>query len=157
MSSSIPFWKQKPLGDLTSEQWESLCDRCGRCCLEKMIDLRTGKVYYTDLVCPLFDAATCQCQSYADRSRLIPDCVSLTPGPVRDFRWLPRTCAYRLLAEGRELAWWHPLVSGRADSVHEAGISIKGKPLTSRDRVDESLESRVVHWGIWAKKAGTDS
>lgn len=157
MKPSEPFWKRLQLEDLSETQWESLCDGCGRCCLEKMINKRTGKVYYTDVVCPLFDPGDCRCGNYANRSHVIPDCISLKPSAsIRDFRWLPRTCAYRLLAEGRDLAWWHPLVSGRPESVHEAGISLKGKPITPRSESTADLDSRIVHWGIWAKSAGTD-
>ncbi len=149
------FWESLRLSQLSPGQWESLCDGCGRCCLEKLLDPRTGKVYYTDLVCSLFDVRTCRCRDYDRRSRIVDDCLQLRPGPVARFRWLPRTCAYRLLAEGQELAWWHPLVSGRADSVHEAGVSLLGRPITPRHLSPAAPDSRIVRWGIWAKRAGT--
>ncbi|MGD8250923.1 MAG: YcgN family cysteine cluster protein [Desulfobacterales bacterium] len=155
-SGFSPFWEQRPLDALSGDQWESLCDGCGRCCLEKMINHRTGKVTYTNLACPLLDHTSCRCRDYANRSRIISDCLSLAPGPIRQFRWLPKTCAYRLLAEGKPLPRWHPLVSGRPESVHEAGISLRGRPLVPRNLCSQDLDAHVVDWGIWAKKATPD-
>lgn len=153
VAGSLPFWQQRPLDALSETQWESLCDGCGRCCLEKMINHRTGKVTYTNLACPLLDPASCRCRDYPNRSRIIPDCLSLSPGPMRQFRWLPKTCAYRLLAEGKPLPWWHPLVSGCSESVHEAGISLRGRLIVPTNLASQDLDAHVVDWGIWAKKA----
>lgn len=149
---SKPFWETTPLEAMSQDQWELLCDRCGRCCLEKLIDQRNGKVYYTSIACVLLDTATCQCRNYRRRRRVVPECIRLTPAALPDCRWLPRTCAYRLLLEGKSLPVWHPLVSGQPDSVHEAGISIRGRRLHTMPP-DADLEAYTVDWGIWGKKA----
>lgn len=126
MASDPQFWKTKALADMTREEWESLCDGCGRCCLNKLEDEDTGDFHYTRAACKLLDLKTCQCTDYNNRAARVPDCVALTPDNVGALGWLPATCAYRLLDEGKPLAWWHPLVSGRPDTVDEAGISVKG-------------------------------
>jgi uncharacterized cysteine cluster protein YcgN (CxxCxxCC family) len=123
----IPFWKRKKLKEMSREEWESLCDGCARCCLVKLEDEDTGRIHFTSAACKLLDGKTCRCTDYRNRNRRVPDCVRLTPENVGTLSWLPRTCAYRLLAEGKDLAWWHPLVSGRAETVREAGISVAGR------------------------------
>jgi uncharacterized protein len=130
-----------------------LCDRCGRCCLEKLTNGRNGKVYYTSIACPLLDKTSCQCRDYPHRHRQVPNCISLTPRNLGSCRWLPRTCAYRLLWEGRHLPDWHPLVSGNPESVHKAGISLRGRRLHAPPAPQEPLETYIVDWGIWSKKA----
>ena len=124
-----PFWEAKTLEQMTSEEWEALCDGCGRCCLQKLEDRKTGKVQYTWVACYLFDTEKCRCTSYAERIRLVKGCSVLTPSRIREYRWLPRTCAYRLVAEGKDLPHWHPLITGDENSVHAAGISIKGRAI----------------------------
>lgn len=126
-SSQSPFWKTKTLDAMNDQEWESLCDGCGRCCLVKLEDEDTGDYYATDLVCRLFDETTCRCRDYPNRQKHVDDCVRLTPDVVRGIGWLPPTCAYRLVAEGKDLAWWHPLVSGDPETVVQAGISVKGR------------------------------
>jgi len=126
MATDPQFWKTKTLAEMTREEWELLCDGCGRCCLNKLEDEDTGEFLYTRAACKLLDLKTCRCSDYAHRSERVADCVSLTPANVGSLGWLPATCAYRLLDEGKPLAWWHPLVSGRAETVDEAGISVKG-------------------------------
>ena len=121
------FWKTKTLEEMSSVEWESLCDGCARCCLEKLEDEDTGEIYWTSVGCRLFDAQSCRCSDYANRLARVSDCVGLTPRNVRTISWLPSTCAYRLVAEGRDLYWWHRLVSGSAETVHEAGISMRGR------------------------------
>jgi uncharacterized cysteine cluster protein YcgN (CxxCxxCC family) len=124
MSADQPFWKTKPLADMTAAEWESLCDGCGRCCLNKLEDEDTGEFLYTRAACKLLDIKTCRCTDYAHRGERVADCVALTPRNVGELGWLPVTCAYRLLDEGKPLAWWHPLVSGRPETVAEAGITV---------------------------------
>ena len=124
MPGDAPFWKSKALAEMTRAEWEQLCDGCGRCCLNKLEDEDTGKFLYTRAACKLLDLGTCRCTDYANRASRVPDCVTLTPENVGSLGWLPRTCAYRLLDEGQPLAWWHPLVSGRAETVRAAGIAV---------------------------------
>ena len=125
-----PFWSGKRLDQLTSTQWEALCDGCGRCCLEKLKDPKTGKVQYTRVACWLLDLETCRCTDYEMRHALMPDCFQLSPENIGRLHWMPKTCAYRLVAENKALPAWHPLVSGDADSVHAAGISIRDKAIS---------------------------
>jgi uncharacterized protein len=125
MTHKPPFWKTKSLSEMTRTEWESLCDGCGRCCLNKLEDEDTGRFLYTKAACKLLDLKTCQCTDYPNRASRVPDCVTLTPKIVGDLGWLPKTCAYRILDEGHDLPWWHPLVSGRAETVDEAGITVK--------------------------------
>jgi uncharacterized cysteine cluster protein YcgN (CxxCxxCC family) len=127
------FWEEKRLEQMSKAEWEALCDGCGRCCVEKERSERTGRVYSTNVACRLLDTASCRCMDYANRRRHVPDCIALRPHLVAEFDWLPATCAYRLVAEGRPLAAWHPLVSGDPESVHRAGISVRGKVVSARE------------------------
>jgi uncharacterized protein len=125
-AAAEPFWLTTSLEQMSPAQWESLCDGCARCCLVKLEDEDTGHVHLTRLACRLLDHSTCGCSDYENRHREMPDCVAIDPDKVRTLGWLPATCAYRLVAEGRDLYWWHPLVSGSRETVHEAGISVRG-------------------------------
>ena len=137
-----PFWKVKPLNRMTSDEWESLCDGCGICCLEKEEDEDTGKIETTSVSCSFLDIDTCHCMIYHERLSLNPECLSLTPETIKDLNWLPMTCAYRCVAEGRDLEWWHPLVSGDPETVHRAGVSIRGKVVSgSHVHPDEIINS----------------
>lgn len=141
-----PFWR-KPLEDLSKAEWESLCDGCGRCCLVKLEDEDTGEIHFTDIACKLFDAGSCRCANYSKRKKLVPDCVQLTPKAVRSLPWLPPSCAYRLVAEEKDLKWWHPLVSDRPETVHEAGISVRGKVSLKEDEVAfEDWPNHIRDW-----------
>ncbi|URQ75529.1 MAG: YcgN family cysteine cluster protein [Candidatus Ochrobactrum gambitense] len=139
-----PFWKTKKLNQLTRSEWESLCDGCGQCCLHKLQDDDTNEIYWTSVACTLLNPESCQCRDYPNRKATVPDCVFLTPKIVDEVNWLPVTCAYRLVAEGSDLYWWHPLVSGSRDTVHEAGISVRGK-VTAFDHDMEDEEDYLDH------------
>src|ERR1700712_5758723 len=130
MADDPPFWKTTPLDQMTGAQWESLCDGCGRCCLHKLRDEDTEELAFTNVACHLLDGTTCRCSNYEKRRERVPDCVSLTAAALPDIDWLPPTCAYRRVAEGRGLAWWHPLVSGNPETVHQAGVSVQGRAIS---------------------------
>lgn len=138
------FWKRKSLEQMSDSEWESLCDGCGKCCLHKIEDEDTGDIAFTNVACRLLDAKTCRCINYPKRKKFVGDCQVLTPKKVRRLVWLPMTCGYRIVAEGRDLPAWHPLVSGSAETVHKAGVSVKNKTV-SEDRVKD-LEDFVVDW-----------
>ncbi len=141
MPAAAPFWKTKSLAEMTREEWESLCDGCGRCCLNKLEDEDTGLFLYTRAACKLLDLGTCRCTDYANRQAKVPDCVALSPVNVGSLGWLPDTCAYRLLDEGKNLQWWHPLVSGRQATVAEAGITVTGEAYSEEGiTVDELVD-----------------
>jgi uncharacterized cysteine cluster protein YcgN (CxxCxxCC family) len=123
----IQFWKTKRLKDMTRVEWELLCDGCGLCCLHNFKDGKTGKIKYIAVSCRYLDISKCRCMIYEKRRKINSDCMSLSPNRIRQIKRLPRTCAYRSLVEGRELDWWHPLVSGDPDTVHRAGISVRDK------------------------------
>ncbi|MCF6196470.1 MAG: YcgN family cysteine cluster protein [Emcibacter sp.] len=137
-----PFWQIKKLAEMSLDEWESLCDGCGQCCLHKLEDEDTGDIAFTNVACRLLDVTSCQCRNYAARKKLVPDCVVLTPDQVSDFPWLPESCAYRLISEGKSLNSWHPLISGTADSVHKAGISVQGRAISERDAGD--LQDHII-------------
>jgi uncharacterized cysteine cluster protein YcgN (CxxCxxCC family) len=150
-----PFWRRKAMSEMTRAEWESLCDGCGRCCLIKLIEEDTNDTLFTDLSCKLFNSETCRCRDYSHRQVKVKDCVRLTPRNVRRLKWLPPTCGYRLVAEGKDLAWWHPLVSGDPETVHQAGISARGRVAGSEEGVPhDKLEEYIVSWpGKWPKGA----
>lgn len=139
-----PFWRTKRLEEMTPEEWESLCDRCGRCCLHKLRDEGTDALSFTNVACRLLNLDSCQCGDYAHRRRRVPDCVSLTPETLREIDWLPPTCGYRRVRDGKDLLWWHPLVSGDPDTVHQAGISVRGRAVSERKA--GAIEDYVVDW-----------
>ena len=129
---------------MSQNEWESLCDGCGRCCLVKLEDEETGDIALTDIACRLLDNQRCKCKKYDTRHEIVPDCVRLTPKNISQLKWMPKSCAYRLLAEGKDLAWWHPLISGNKETVHQAGISIQGKTVPEDDNLQP--EDRIVSW-----------
>ena len=140
----MSFWKTKKLSKMTTEEWESLCDNCGKCCLHKLEDEDTGDIYFTSVVCNLIDLETCRCTGYTERTRLVPECLDLKQHDFAEYNWLPTTCAYRLLTDGKELPSWHPLLSGNPDSVQHAGVSISSYAMKESD-IDD-LEDHIIEW-----------
>jgi uncharacterized cysteine cluster protein YcgN (CxxCxxCC family) len=145
----VSFWDDKSLAEMTPEEWEALCDGCGRCCLLKLEDEDTGDIYTSDVRCRLLDDDTCRCSDYPNRQSKVPDCIKLTPENVKTIAWIPRTCAYRRLAEGRGLAWWHPLVSGDPETVVAAGVSVRGRTVHEADVPPGEWEDHVADWPDW--------
>jgi len=138
------FWKRKTLPEMSRKEWESLCDGCARCCLLKLEDTDSGKIAYTDIACKLLDSGTCRCTDYRNRQRVVPDCIILSTKNIKSLSWMPSSCAYRLIAEGKDLAWWHPLVSGNPDTVHKAGVSVRGRVIP--EQRGEVPEDRIIKW-----------
>ncbi len=140
------FWEALTLDQLSEDQWESLCDHCGRCCLHKLEDMDTGEVFFTDVACQYMDEETCSCPHYQQRQQLVPECLSIKPDWGEKFNWLPSTCAYRLLYEGKPLPDWHPLISGDEQSVHLAGISIRGRNFRDNEVDEHEIDEHVIDW-----------
>lgn len=138
------FWKEKSLNEMTPGEWESLCDGCAKCCLEKIQWDGTDEISFTNVACVLLDIDGCRCADYDARDSHVPNCVRLTPDNIEALFWMPATCAYRLLAEGKDLPDWHPLRTGDANSVHSAGRSVRGRAVAERDAGD--LEDHIVDW-----------
>ncbi|HCS13269.1 MAG: hypothetical protein COS82_02175 [Zetaproteobacteria bacterium CG06_land_8_20_14_3_00_59_53] len=137
-------WWEKPLDSLSAEEWEQLCDGCGLCCMHKFEDEDSGEILYTDVACRLFDGNTCRCRDYAKRSELVPDCIRIRHFTAEQFAWLPKTCAYRLRFEEQPLFDWHPLLSGHADSVHAAGISMQGRCVSESEVDEDDLPLHII-------------
>ncbi|MDQ0454298.1 YcgN family cysteine cluster protein [Rhizobium paknamense] len=148
MNSNDAFWKVKSLAEMSQSEWESLCDGCGLCCLNKLEDWDTGDVVFTSIACRLLDGESCRCKDYENRQATVPDCIQLTVQQVDEIAWLPPTCAYRLVDEGRDLAWWHPLVSGDPETVHTAGISARGRTISEEEVPLDDFENYVCDWPL---------
>jgi uncharacterized cysteine cluster protein YcgN (CxxCxxCC family) len=143
----MSFWKTKKLAEMNPEEWESLCDNCGKCCLHKLEDEDTGDIYFTSVACKLIDLDTCRCTRYAERTHLIPECLDIKHLEVRNYHWLPATCAYRLLNKGEELPSWHPLLTGSTDSVENADVSIRSFAMEESEVDDiDDLEDHIIEW-----------
>ncbi len=141
-----PFWRSKTLDEMTDAEWEALCDGCGRCCLNKLEDDESGEVFWTNIACRLLDREACRCRNYTDRHEIVPDCLPLTPASVPSMSWLPPTCAYRLVNEDKDLYWWHPLVSGSGETVHAAGVSVRGRTVEEKGLTVYDFENYLVDW-----------
>ncbi len=144
MTDSKPYWETKSLEQMSTEEWEALCDGCGRCCLQKLQTEDEHLVRYTRVACRLLDVKTCQCTNYWRRKTLVPECITLTPEALSEINWLPESCAYVRVKEKRGLADWHPLVSGDKQSVHRAGISVSGKVMSETHIHPDDFPSLVI-------------
>lgn len=140
------FWENKSLDEMSSQEWEQLCDGCGKCCVIKLEDVDDGTIYYTDIGCKQLDGSTCQCKDYPNRKAIVPDCVILSPDNLDALPWMPQTCAYRLLHENKSLPEWHPLVTGDPHSTHKAGQSVLGKIFTEGDIDEEDYPDHIKDW-----------
>lgn len=138
------FWKTKSLAEMTPAEWDALCDRCGLCCLEKLEDPDTGDIYLTSIACEFFEVAECNCLIYEHRHDLYPNCTKLTPQNLKRLRWLPETCGYRILENGRDLPPWHHLVCDDPQAVHQAGISVQNKAVCGRYADPSDRESAII-------------
>lgn len=144
--NQVQFWQVKALEALSPQEWEALCDGCGKCCLHKLEDIDTEKIYLTNVICKYSERTTCRCTDYENRHENVPSCVYLTPKMAREANWLPKSCAYRRLANGQELQWWHPLISGDPKTVIDSGNSVLGKVVYEDEVILDDLEDMVVHW-----------
>ncbi len=140
------FWETIPLRQLTPQEWEALCDGCGKCCLHKLEDSDSGEVFYTRVACRLLDPDSCRCTDYSQRQRRVTACVVLRLEDIADFDYLPATCAYRLLARGQGLPDWHYLVSDDAEQVHALGLSVRGRTLSGEFVHPDGLDEHIIHW-----------
>ncbi|MHA6289208.1 YcgN family cysteine cluster protein [Maricaulis sp. CAU 1757] len=143
---SEPFWTVKSLEEMSPAEWESLCDGCGKCCLVQLEDEDSGVRLKTDIACRLYDCEGGGCRDYANRKAKVPDCVILTPQSVRELDWMPKTCAYRLIAEGRDLFDWHPLITGDPDSTDKAGMSVRGQVISEDEFDSDDWGEHIVLW-----------
>lgn len=138
------FWEVKTLEEMSPEEWDLLCDGCGRCCLIKLEDEDTAEIYTTRLACSLLDTKSCRCRDYTNRHAVMHDCLTISTETLPHLKWLPSSCAYVRMADGRGLAWWHPLVSGNAETVHQAGISVRSFARSERGVKDSSFHRYII-------------
>ena len=143
-SMTDQFWQNKSLAEMSAQEWEALCDGCGQCCLLKLEDEDDGSIYTTRLACQMLDLETCRCTDYKNRHKLMPDCVAITPENTGSLSWLPPTCAYRLIHEGKDLEWWHPLISGDPETVHNAGVSVRNSAVGEQGVEEDDYERFIT-------------
>ncbi len=150
MPETQDFWRHKPLTELNQQEWESLCDGCAKCCLQKLEDEDSSEIYYTNIACRYLDLGICSCTEYQQRTTLVPECVIVTPENIEQLHWMPETCSYRLLYEGKSLPPWHPLLTGNQADVHEAGASVQAYAVSELQLTDpddpEELEQHIIEW-----------
>lgn len=146
MPDERPWWESKSLHEMSREEWEDICDHCGKCCLHKLEDEEDGTIYYTDIACSLVDPASCYCTDYQNRQIRVPDCLRLTIDNLDQIQWMPPSCSYRVLKEGRSLPKWHHLITGDKNSIHIMGKSIKGRYIDESKVTD--YEEHVVEWPL---------
>ena len=142
----VHFWEHKTLAEMTQGEWESLCDGCGQCCLHKLVNEETADVFYTQVACRLLDTATAQCQHYAARTEEVSDCLDVRNMDSAELDWMPRSCAYRRLSEGKALPQWHPLLTGDPQSVLSAGVSVAHRTISEDDADLNDLEAEIIEW-----------
>lgn len=145
MSNSEKFW-EKPLAELSREEWEALCDGCGRCCLKKLVNDRTEETHYTRVVCRYLEQDSCKCTAYGRRQKLVPECLVLDLEMVGALHWIPDTCAYKLRFDNKPLPSWHPLLTGSRTAMNEAGISVHGKVISEEYVHERGLEEHIIRW-----------
>jgi uncharacterized cysteine cluster protein YcgN (CxxCxxCC family) len=139
------FWETVPLDRMTRAEWEALCDGCGKCCMNKLEDEDTAEVALTNVACRLFDDATCRCSQYEIRHQFVPECIVLKPQNMdRNLYWMPETCAYKLLWQGKPLYDWHPLLSGDTNSVHRAGVSMQNRTVPEFEIDEDDWEDHII-------------
>ncbi|MEJ6404748.1 YcgN family cysteine cluster protein [Yoonia sp. 2307UL14-13] len=139
------YWETKRLDQMNQREWEALCDGCGKCCLNKLEDDDSGDVALTRVACRLLDDSTCLCSNYTMRHEFVSECIALTPKNLeKHMYWLPQTCGYRLIYEGRQLYDWHPLISGDPQSVHRAGVSIQNRTVSEIDIDEDDWDDYVI-------------
>jgi len=143
-----PFWEIKSLAEMSPAEWESLCDGCGLCCLVRFEDEEIDEVIPTRVHCRLFDGQLCRCTDYENRKAHVPDCIKLTPGNIEQLQWMPKSCAYRRLDEGKGLPAWHPLVTGDPESVHKAGVSIRGQTINEDELAEPEDALEYAAWDL---------
>ena len=141
-----PFWERKRLSEMSVAEWEALCDGCAKCCLHKLEEEESGELHYTRVACRYLDQQACRCTVYAERKRLVPTCIKLEPGNVDDLHWMPATCAYRLLNEGRALPLWHPLIAGDRRAIAASGNTVTGKVVSEEYVHEDGYEEHIVRW-----------
>lgn len=138
------FWEEKTLAQMTGQEWESLCDGCARCCLLKLEDEDSGELHFTSVSCHQLDTETCRCKDYSNRKFLVPECLQVSHMKPKEYKWLPETCAYRLIAEGKPLPVWHPLITGESSSVQEAGISVTAFAISEDYIHPEQISEHII-------------
>ena len=140
------FWKTKSLKDMSPSEWESLCDRCGKCCVVKLEDYNTEKIYYTNVSCKLLCEKTALCKDYINRKSFVPDCEILSPKKLKNLKWMPDTCAYKILDQGGQLPNWHPLVCGNNDEIVKSGNSVKNRVTNEAKIKTKNLQNHIFNW-----------
>ena len=146
MSDTDPFWETKELSEMTKDEWESLCDGCGKCCVLKLEDYDTAEIYYTDVSCKLLCPTSAQCTDYPNRKRHVPDCVILTPGNLDEISWMPQSCSYRRLHEGKSLPDWHPLITGSQDALKSSPHSVASKVIPEGLVKEKDMPDHLYDW-----------
>jgi len=146
--NSLPdsYWNTKNMAEMSAQEWENLCDGCGKCCCIRLEDEDTGAIYITDVSCKLLDGSTCRCTDYAKRKDTVPDCVTLTPDNLPSLKWMPQTCAYRLVSEGKDLPDYHHLISGSRQTIHDRGMSVMNAVTSEVNVTEDEQARRIVIW-----------